>query len=86
MSLGSFRPQITLATKPIIQGSAGSWNLIIKKSLKVNKEKEEEEKEAAVPILCSHNYQCKYIYIHIQKNYFNIREKDGATKMKVQEN
>lgn len=56
MSLGSFRPQITLATKPIIQGSAGSWNLIIKKSWKVKKEKEEEEKKAAMPILCSHNY------------------------------
>lgn len=75
MSLGSFRPQITLATKPIIQGSAGSWNLIIKKSLKVNKEKEEEEKEVAMPILCPHNYQCKNKKLKI---YVNMREKDGA--------
>lgn len=53
MSLGSFRPRITLATKPIIQGSVGSWNFIIKESLKVKKWNEEEEKEEeTMPILC----------------------------------
>jgi len=55
MSSGSFRPQITLATKPIIQGSAGSWNFIIKKSQKVKKENEDEEKEETMPVPSRHN-------------------------------